>query len=142
MAIDRDAVIKQLDKCLENEYSGVLRYSHYSLMVFGFNRIPIVSWLRTQSTESLQHAESIGEEITALGGHPSLKIAPLLETHKHSVKDILEESLEHEQAQIKLYEGLLELVEGKDIALEEFCRTMIQDEVNHCHEVEKMLRQS
>ena len=86
-----------MNEILEHELSGVVRYTHYSFMVFGYNRIPIVSWLRSQATESLSHAQQIGEHITTLGGHPSLKISPLLETHKHSIEDILKESLEHEQ---------------------------------------------
>jgi bacterioferritin len=40
-------------------------------MVFGYNRIPIVSWLRSQATESLDHANKAGEIITHLGGHQS-----------------------------------------------------------------------
>src|ERR1700722_13274257 len=100
MEIDKENVLKILNQLLEQEYAGVVRYSHYSLMIFGFNRIPIVSWFRDQAKESLAHAERIGEMITALNGHPSLKISRLLETHKHSVHEILMESLEHERQQL------------------------------------------
>mgnify|MGYP002525085067 CR=1 FL=1 len=47
-------------------------------MVFGYGRIPIVSWMRGQATESLNHASEAGELITHLGGHPSLGIGSLL----------------------------------------------------------------
>ena len=39
------------------------------------------------------HAEAVGEHITSLGEHPTLKISDLLETHKHSTEDILNECL-------------------------------------------------
>lgn len=138
--MDKEQVIAKLNQALENEYAGVVRYSHYSLMIFGFNRIPIVGWFRSQSAESLTHAEQIGEQITALGGHPSLKMGSLLETHQHAVGEILKESLEHERAQVGILREILALVEGEDIQLEEFIRTMIADEQMHIYEIEKMLR--
>jgi len=118
----------------------VIRYSHYSLMIFGFHRIPIVGWFRSQSAESLKHAELIGEWITSLGGHPSLKLSGLLETHKHDIRDILQESLMHEKEQLSLLGEILKLLEPEHIALEEFIRRMIEDETVHTFEIEKMLR--
>lgn len=136
-----EALFKLLNQALENEYAGVIRYSHYSLMIFGFNRIPIVKWFRDQSSESLQHAEKIGEWITALGGHPSLKISKLLETHKHDLRDILGESLEHEKEQLAILETILGVLNDKQIALDEFVRALIEEETLHVSEIEKMLRQ-
>ncbi len=133
-------VIASLNTILENELAGVVRYTHYALMVYGHNRIPIVKWLRDQATESLTHANMAGEHITTLGGHPSLKISSLLETHKHSINDILQESLAHERAQLKNFHTLLKQVEGKSVFLEEYAREMICDEEAHISEVEKMLR--
>lgn len=133
-------VIEVLNKILEAELAGVVRYTHYSLMVFGHNRIPIIGWFREQASESLAHASVAGEHITTLGGHPSLKIGTLLESHKHSLNDILKESLEHEQAQVKNLTALLKLVEGKSVYLEEYARTMIHDEEMHISEINKMLR--
>ena len=137
--MNKDKVVEVLNQTLEHELSGVVRYTHYSLMVFGNARIPIIGWLRSQATESLTHAQAVGEYITSLGGHPSLTIAKLLETHKHKIDDILVESLEHESAQLKQYEELLKVVDGH-IPLEEFSRQMIREEQEHIYEVEKMLR--
>jgi bacterioferritin len=133
-------VIELLNQLLEMELAGVVRYTHYSFMVFGHTRIPIISWLRGQGRESLGHAEQLGELITALGGHPSLKVSGLLETHKHSINDILHEGLEHERKQLGLYLQLLKLVEGKSVSLEEFARQLAYQEESHIWEVEKMLR--
>jgi bacterioferritin len=138
--MNKKQVVEILNSILENELAGVVRYTHYSLMVFGHARIPIVKWLRDQSTESLGHAQEAGEYITAMGDHPSLKIASLLETQKHNINDILQESLEHEKGQLKIYHSLLEAVAGKDVALEEYARQMVRQEQEHIYEVEKMLR--
>lgn len=138
--LDKTAVVTNLNKILELELAGVVRYTHYALMIFGYNRIPIVSWMQAQADESLAHAREAGELITFLGEHPSLAIGPLLESHKHDIGDILRESLEHESAGIAVYRELLGLVEGRSVLIEEYVRRMISDETRHVGEVEKMLR--
>ncbi|HET7711368.1 MAG TPA: ferritin-like domain-containing protein [Thermoanaerobaculia bacterium] len=140
MSFDQKNVVSLLNKIVEMELAGVVRYTHYSFMVFGYNRIPIVSWLREQATESMGHAQQAGEIITALGEHPSLGIGPLLETHKHDVGDILREALDNERAGIQLYKDLLAAVEGKSVWLEEYARSMVMQEEMHAFEVDKMLR--
>lgn len=138
--MDNKKAISALNTILENELAGVVRYTHYSLMVFGHNRIPIVGWLRDQAKESLMHAEQAGEHITTLGGHPSLKLGKLLETNKHAITDILKESLAHEKSQLENLYALLNLVKDDCVWLEEYAREMIVEEEKHISEVEKMIR--
>ncbi|MGD9590211.1 MAG: bacterioferritin [Pyrinomonadaceae bacterium] len=138
--IDNQKAIEILNRIMELELAGVVRYTHYALMVFGYNRIPIVSWLDANANESLAHAKKAGEFVTMLGGHPSLKIGTLLETHKHDIGDILRESLEQESTTLAAYYDLLKLVEGNNVTLEEYAREMILLEEMHLDEVNKMLR--
>ncbi len=138
--LDVKNVVKLLNRILEMELAGVVRYTHYSLMVYGFHRIPIVGWLRQQAQESMAHAHQAGEYVTHFGEHPSLGIGPLLETEKHEIADILRESLAHERATYDVYKELLELVEGHSVMLEEYAREMLQLEELHQGEVDKMLR--
>ena len=133
-------VIKLLNRILEAELAGVVRYTHYSLMVYGYNRIPIVSWLRDEAQAALGHAQKAGELVTHFGEHPSLTIGPMLATHKHDIGDILHEALEYERAALALYRELLDEVAGNNVMLEEYARTMIHDEELHLGEVDKMLR--
>jgi bacterioferritin len=137
---DKKSAIEILNRIMELELAGVVRYTHYALMVFGYNRIPIVSWLDGNAGESLAHAKRAGEFVTMLGGHPSLKIGTLLETHKHDIGDILRESLEQESTTLAAYYDLLKLVEGNSVTLEEYAREMILLEETHLDEVNKMLR--
>lgn len=138
--IDLEATVKVLNKILETELAGVVRYTHYALLVVGYNRIPIASWMRKQATESLTHANEAGELITHLGSHPSLGIGPLLETHRHDIGDILRESLDHEALALTAYNDLLELVNGRSVLLEEYARRMIAAEEMHLGDVRKMLK--
>ena len=137
---DKTTAVKLLNQIMEAELAGVVRYTHYSLMVFGHNRIPIVSWLRNEATTCLAHANEAGELVTHFGEHPSLKIGALLETHKHGINDILIESLEAERAGLALYRELFELVKDRSVLLEDYARRMIAEEQLHVGEVNKMLR--
>ena len=138
--MSKERVVALLNRILEQELAGVIRYTHYSLLVFGFGRIPIVSWLRDQANESLVHAQQAGEMITLLGAYPSLKVGALLDSHKHDIGAILEESLESEGQALALYRQLLSAVQGCSVALEEYSRQMIFAEEVHAGEVDKMLR--
>src|SRR6266436_3725901 len=138
--LDKEKAVSLLNRILEQELAGVVRYTHYSFLVFGHNRIPIVSWLREQAAESLAHAQQAGEMITLLGAYPSLAIGPLLDSHKHDIGAILRESLEAEGKALALYRELLALVKDRSVALEEYVRQMIQAEEVHAAEVDKMLR--
>ena len=137
---DKAAAVRLLNQIMEAELAGVVRYTHYSLMVFGHNRIPIVSWLRNEANTCLSHASEAGELVTHFGEHPSLKIGALLETHKHGINDILIESLEAERAGLALYRELYELVKDRSVLLEDYARRMIAEEQLHVGEVNKMLR--
>jgi bacterioferritin len=138
--LDKTAAVGLLNEILETELAGVVRYTHYALMVFGYSRIPIVSWLRAEATTSLMHANEAGELVTHFGEHPSLKIGALLETHKHGINDILLEALEAEKAGLALYKKLLDLVRDRSVLLEEYARKKIAEEEQHLGEVNKMLR--
>lgn len=138
---EKDTVIAILNRILEAELAGVVRYTHYSLMVYGYGRLPIVKWLRQQADEGLRHAQEAGELVTHLGGHPSLGIGDLLETHKHDIGDIMRESIAHEGVARALYEELFGRVAGRSTMLEEYARRLAAEEEYHAGQVDKMLRQ-
>ena len=136
----KDQVVTLLNQILEQELAGVVRYTHYSFLVFGFGRIPIISWLRSQADESLLHAQQAGEMITMLGAYPSLKIGALLDSHKTDIGTILRESMDAERKALDLYRTLLRTVESHSVTIEEYARQMIAAEEIHASDVDKMLR--
>jgi bacterioferritin len=138
--LDQQATNDALAAIVEYELAGVVRYTHYALMVTGPYRIPIVDFFKMQATESLQHAQQAGEILTGLGGHPSLRIAAIDESDRHSLKHLLEESAAHEQQALRLYKDLLDIVQDSSVYLEEYARTMIGQEELHSIELRKMLR--
>ena len=135
-------IINKLSEIFVLELSGVVRYTHYSLMIFGYNRLPLIEFFKAQAAESLDHANLAGEHITGLGGHPPLNINTIEETFNHDIKDILKETLAHEKKAIKVYYELLSVIGDDSVYLEEYTRTMIGQEELHVLEVEKMLKEN
>ena len=138
--LDLEQTHTLLNQIIEYELAGVVRYTHYSLMVRGPNRIPIVDFFKEQAAESLIHAQQAGEILTGLEGHPTVNIAPIRETHQHSIGALLKESLEHERTAVGLYKELLRVVADRSIYLEEYARGQIGQEELHTMEITKMLR--
>jgi len=138
--MNKKKIIEKLSDIFDLELSGVVRYTHYSLMIFGPNRLPLVDFFKDQATESLAHANLAGEHITGLGGHPPLNINNIKETFKHNIDELLKETLLHEKKAIQVYYDLLSIVENKSVYLEEYARTMIGQEELHALEVERMLK--
>ena len=137
---NKEKVIDKLTEIFDLELSGVIRYTHYALMIFGPNRLPLIDFFKAQAIESLDHANMAGEHITGLGGHPPLNLNEIKETFKHDISEILQESLDHERKAVDHYYSLLSLVDGKSVYLEEYARGMIGQEELHLLEVEKMLK--
>ena len=138
--LNTDATVAILNKIMQYELAGVVRYTHSALMVRGPFRAPIVQFMQSQAAESLQHAQQAGEILTGLGGHPDQGISPIEETHQHAITDLLKEALAHEQAALDLYKELLSVVADASVYLEEYARGMIGQEELHTMELQKMLR--
>ena len=114
-----------------------MRYLRYSFMIFGHNYIDRGLAAPGRRIERTRY---VPVNITSLGGHPSLKIGSLLETHKHNVDEILREALMHEEEGLGEYHKLLGMVEGRNIMLEEYARVQIAAETAHVADLGKMLR--
>lgn len=140
--IDEKKVCTILDKIIAHELAGVNRYTHYSLMVHGLERLSLVGYFKGHATESLNHALTAGDLMTSLSGHPTLETASIKETHKHDLQSILKEAIEHETQAIKLYRILLDEVKEKSIYLEDYARGMIGAEEQHVWEMRKIASKS
>lgn len=137
----KSEVLECLNAIFKAEMSGIIRYLHYSFMIMGHNRIPIQKWFRDNATENMQHTIIVGEKITSLGGHPPVVSAEVEETNMHSVDQLLQESVRHEEQALGLYKRLIGLA-GDDVALEEMARDFVRQETEHLDEIKKMLRKA
>jgi bacterioferritin len=138
--INKSKVVRILNSILESELAGVVRYTHYSFMVFGFHRIPITAWLRAQAAESLTHAQEAGRDDHALrrpsvAGDRRAAGEPQARPARHPARGARARArgLTH-------YKDLLDEVRDRSVLLEEYARRMVQQEDLHIGEVDKMLR--
>ncbi len=138
--LDLKATHSLLNEIIEYELAGVVRYTHYSLMVRGPSRIPIVEFFKAQAAESLVHAQQAGEILTGLEGHPTVNVAEIKETNQHNISALLKESYDHERDAVDLYKKLLSVVADRSVYLEEYARGQIGQEELHLMEITKMLR--
>lgn len=138
--IDTGKTLSILNEILKYELAGVVKYTHFALMVTGPNRLSLDKFFKEQASESLEHAQQAGELLTGLGGHPSQSIPKIEESNRHSVEDLLNESLSHEEKAVVLYQDLLNCSEGKSLYIEEYAREMIKQEEMHSIEIQKLLR--
>jgi len=137
--MDTKKVIGALNEALEMELATAMRNLHYSFMIFGPGRKPLVEFFRAEVTESIGHAAKMGEKITALGGRPTVKVSAIHEPQQYDTESILRESLKHEEGAVKLYSRILELVQD-DTPLRVLFEDQVLQEQEHVEELRKYLR--
>jgi bacterioferritin len=134
-------ICDRLNAILANELAGAMMYLHYSFYIYGHARIPIVGWLRSQSSEGMTHATLVGDKINSLGGepvtHPSHDKFPL---SFDSLDDMLRATLALEKEVFVQYTSLLRELDEENLPMRVFLEQIITEEIGHIEEIEKMLR--
>lgn len=138
--LDRPLTNDLLNRVMQAELAGVVRYTSYALIIVGPNRIPLVDFMKAQATESLAHALQVGELLTGLDGIPTVTIQDIDGPAPSTMAGVLEASLAHELGALALYKELLAAVTDRSVYLEEFSRSQIAAEELHVMELRKMLR--
>jgi bacterioferritin len=132
-------MVDALNQALEHELGAIVRYLHHSYLVMGPTRDPMISFLRGRAKDSMDHANVLGEKITALGGHPSVKIAEHMEQGDQSLEEMLKEELEAEKKAFQIYVEKLPLFQ-ENLPLEYMMQQFIIEESEHIDSLEKLLR--
>lgn len=132
-------VVDSLNEALEHELGAIIRYLHHSFLVMGPNRGPIVQFLRARAKDSMDHAIQLGEKVTALGGHPTVKIAEHMEPGDQTLEEMLHEELEAEKKSFEVYKKRMPLFRDNP-ALEYLMQNFIIEEQEHIESLEKLLR--
>lgn len=135
-----EKLIKALNEDLEKEMAAIVRYLHHSFIVFGPNRGPLVQMFRAQAQEAMTHAIQLGEKITALGGHPTVKVDQVFEPGHQTIEDMIEEDLRAERTQLDLYTKQLKEFGEENLPIKLMLENVIIDETMHVEEMEKYLR--
>jgi bacterioferritin len=122
------------------EIETAIRNLHFSFLIFGPSRKPVVEFFRDEVEESIRHATMLGEKITALGGLPAIRVRAVHEPQGHTLEAILKESIRHEEEAVATYTKLLELVK-EDAPLRVLFENQVLEEQEHVEELRKYLRE-
>lgn len=140
--MDKQKYIEALNLDLEYEMSSIVRYLHHSFLVRGHLRGPLSTMFREKAQSSKQHAITLGEKITALGGHPSVKMQEIPDqTKENDPKEMIRKNLEAQTKQLELYIEHYHLFEDND-PLRMLIEQFILEEVKDIEDLEMYLREN
>ena len=134
-----NTLIDYLNRDLERELTQIVRYLHHSFIVTGPSRGPLVGLFRQQATESMAHAIKLGEKITALGGHPTVKVQQIFEPGDQTLEEMLQENLQAEEEALQEYKNHLKEV-SDDVALRVLLEQIVFEEQSHVEDLRKYLK--
>ncbi|MBN2897293.1 MAG: ferritin [Clostridia bacterium] len=145
--LDVGKLIEMLNAALAEEWLAYYQYWIGARVMEGPMRSEIEPELLLHATEELGHAELVVNRIIQLGGTPILNPSDWL---KHAecayetpndpyVEAILKQNLTGERCAIQRYEGIARYTSGKDLVTYEMAITILNDELEHEHDIEDFL---
>ena len=99
--MNKEQMIAELNQILTLEYTAILQYTHETFLLSGTERPQYLQMFRGEATESLTHAQLIGEKIVALGGVPTTEIGEIAVAS--DLRTMLENNLKLEPAAVAAY---------------------------------------
>jgi len=103
-------LIGLLNQAIELEHQAYLQYYYQSLHLKGMETAPLRAMLATEADAELGHAKALAERVVALGGEPSMKIAPV--KIGKTPKEMIRYNLDREAKAIALYRKIVKLLHG------------------------------
>ncbi len=130
MAITREKLIEELNKDLEWEYAAAIQYVQHAACITGAKYESIQKELLIHSQEEMQHAVSLSDQISFLGGTPTVNVEKR-ETSNKSL-EMLKQDLAGEEYAIKRYrERIAQAEELKEYGLRRALEDILIVEEEH-----------
>lgn len=145
--LDVEKLIGMLNAALAEEWLAYYQYWIGARMLTGPMRSEVEPELLLHATEELGHAELVVNRIIQLGGTPLLSPAEWMEKAKCAyeaptdpyIEEILKQNLNGERCAIGRYEEIAEFTSGKDHATYQMAVSILNDELEHEHDIEDFL---
>lgn len=142
--LDVEKLIQMLNEALAEEWLAYYQYWIGARLMEGPMRSEIEPELLIHANEELAHAELVINRILQLGGTPVLnpnewsKLARCKyeEPNDPYVEVILEQNLRGERCAIQRYQELAAYTNGKDHSTYQMAITILNDELEHEHDIE------
>ncbi len=143
--MSKQEILNLLNHALELEHAANIQYLSHAECVDGEGAESIIARLKEIAGDEKDHAEKFRTLIGALGGVPSMGIAPTYAAT--TVKEILEVNLKGEKEAVDTYKKIIEKLRTEkipyyDYLLEHEIRHVLMEEQEHITEIELLLKQS
>lgn len=138
MAIGKEELIKLLNNDLELEYAAAIQYINHTAVMTGAEYGSIIKELKVHANEEIQHAVTLADQISYLGGKPSIDVGKV-----HIANDnvkMLEQDLAGEEGAVERYKKRIEQSEEiKEFALAQQLRNILAMEQEHAMDLQEAL---
>jgi bacterioferritin len=133
---DKQKLIDRLNKAMAWELAGVIQYMQAAVMVTGDAREIYYEFFHESSEEAHEHAEVVGQKITALGGVPTVE--PAMIRQAADIDGMLEAALELEKDALKAWEDAHEVADAVNKGTLFWIEEHIAEEQEHVDHLEKL----
>ncbi|MDF2595857.1 MAG: ferritin Dps family protein [Clostridia bacterium] len=146
--LDVEKLLQMLNEALAEEWLAYYQYWIGARMMEGPMRSEIEPELLLHATQELGHAELVVNRIIQLGGTPILNPNQWTQFAKCNYEEptdpyvevILEQNLTGERCAIKRYEEIASYTTGKDFSTYQMAVTILDEELEHEHDIEDWLK--
>lgn len=145
--LDVEKLIQMLNEALAEEWLAYYQYWIGARVMEGPMRSEVEPELLLHANEELAHAELVVNRILQLGGKPIL--SPMLwQTYAKCpyeapedpyIEAILKQNLDGERCAIQRYEEIADFTNGKDHSTYQMAISILNDELEHEHDIEDFL---
>ena len=101
MSITKEELLDKLNKDLAWEYAAAIQYVQHAAVITGAEYESVIAELLLHSSEEMQHAISLNDQIDWLGGVPAVDVQTI-KTSRDST-EMLEQDLEGELDAVRRY---------------------------------------
>ncbi len=144
VGLEVQKLIDMLNAALSEEWLAYYQYWVGARLMEGPMRSEIETELLVHATEEFGHAELVVNRIIQLGGTPVLNTSDWTklarceyeEPNDPYVEVILEQNLRGERCAIQRYKELADFTYGKDHATYQMVTTILNDELEHEHDIQ------
>ncbi|MEW6328689.1 MAG: ferritin-like domain-containing protein [Candidatus Micrarchaeota archaeon] len=133
----KDGLVKALNQALATEHQAWLMYHTHASLVTGLYSEPVVERLKEIADDEKKHMDMLRARIVALGGEPTMEVARTYPASK--INEMLKINIREEEKAVRMYQGILAMVDPKDQILHHALRHIIIDEQEHIEELTQLL---
>ncbi len=147
LKVDVEQLLGDLNKALADEWLAYYQYWIGAKVAVGMMRPQVVAELVEHAADELRHADMLVERIITLGGEPILEPKEWYEQttcgyetpSDSNTKALVKQNIKGERCAIKVYQEMLEMVQGKDSVTEDMVREILADEIEHEEDLEAIV---